>query len=77
MRFMFFGVAFGQMDFLQIPPHDGHPCPWLALPLIGCAEDSHLLDLRPTGRTTKNPEEELPGVGLRVVSVGYDSTKQI
>jgi hypothetical protein len=55
MRFMFFGVAFGQMDFLQIPPHDGHPCPWLALPLIGCAEDSHLLDLRPTGRTTEKP----------------------
>ena len=54
MRFMYFGVAFGQKGFLQIRPRGRHPCPRLALPLIGCAKDFHLLELRPTRRTKKS-----------------------
>ncbi len=25
-------VQYFALDFLQIPPHDGHPCPWLMVP---------------------------------------------
>ena len=31
-----------------ILPHDEHPCLRLALPLAGCAEDSHLRIINPT-----------------------------
>ena len=29
------------MGFLQIPPHDGHPCPWLTVPTAKSVADFH------------------------------------
>ena len=37
--------------FLQIPPHDGHPCLWLDLPATGRPRDFHPIERALTGRT--------------------------
>ena len=37
--------------FLQIPPHDGHPCLWLYLPTAGWFRDFHPIERALTGRT--------------------------
>ena len=39
--------------FLQIPPHDGHPCLWLNLPATGRLRDFHPTERALTGRTAK------------------------
>ena len=39
--------------FLQIPPHDGHPCLWLTLPPDGRVRDLHPRVSRHAGRTRK------------------------
>ena len=31
-RFLFISAVVCSSSFLQIPPHDGHPCPWLVVP---------------------------------------------
>lgn len=31
-RFLFISAAVCSSGFLQIPPRDGHPCPWLVVP---------------------------------------------
>ncbi|HHT25192.1 MAG TPA: HTH domain-containing protein [Clostridiaceae bacterium] len=40
-------------SFLQIPPHDGHPCLLLILPTARRIEDFHLLVIKHIGRTLK------------------------
>ena len=42
-----------QSGFLQIPPHDGHPCLWLILPTTGRIRDFHPIERALTGRTSK------------------------
>ena len=44
----FFQLCLG---FLQIPPHDGHPCLWLNLPATGRLRDFHPRERALTGRT--------------------------
>ena len=39
--------------FLQIPPHDGHPCLWLTLPPDGRVRDLHPRVSRHAGRTSR------------------------
>lgn len=39
--------------FLQILPHDGHPCLWLNLPATGRLRDFHPTERALTGRTAK------------------------
>ncbi len=39
--------------FLQIPPHDGHPCLWLTLPTTGRIRDFHPIECALTGRTRR------------------------
>ena len=39
--------------FLQIPPHNGHPCLWLSLPATGRLRDFHPRERALTGRTRK------------------------
>ena len=50
--------------FLQIPPHDGHPCLWLNLPATGRLRDFHPTERALTGRTAKGGDssESPPGV---------------
>ncbi|MCX6990789.1 MAG: hypothetical protein NTX49_07005, partial [Chlamydiae bacterium] len=45
--------------FLQIPPHDGHPCQSLIVPLIGPIEDFHSLVLCHASRTKKQKAEDI------------------
>ena len=40
-----------QSGFLQIPPHDGHPCLRLTLPAAGWMRDLHPLETCAAGRT--------------------------
>ena len=40
--------------FLQIPPHDGHPCLWLTLLAAKRVADSHRRVIAHAGRTTKS-----------------------
>ncbi|HEX7063862.1 MAG TPA: hypothetical protein VF199_02240, partial [Bacillales bacterium] len=42
--------AFG---FLQIPPHDGHPCHWLTVPTAKPVVDFHHQVIAHAGRTIK------------------------
>ena len=55
--------------FLQIPPHDGHPCLWLALPATGRTRDFHPRERALTGRTAKNAHFR-PGGFERFLLVG-------
>lgn len=36
-------VQYFALDFLQIPPHSGHPCPRLMVPTTTAHRDSHRL----------------------------------
>jgi len=40
--------------FLQIPPRDGHPCPWLMVPTAKPIADFHRQAIAHAGRTRKN-----------------------
>jgi len=40
-------------DFLQIPPHDGHPCPWLVVPTTKPTTDFHRQVVTHAGHTIK------------------------
>ena len=40
-------------DFLQIPPHSGHSCPWLTVPTAKSVADSHRQVIAHAERTTK------------------------
>ena len=60
MRFLFVGSGLclqqrpfnsAAIGFLQIPPHDGHPCLWLTLPAVGRARDFHPIERALVGRT--------------------------
>ncbi len=42
-------------DFLQIPPHDGHPCLRLTVPTAKSVVDFHHLVITHVGRTQKVP----------------------
>ncbi|SFG80044.1 hypothetical protein SAMN02982927_02826, partial [Sporolactobacillus nakayamae] len=42
--------------FLQIPPHDGHPCLWLTVPTAKPVADFHRLAVVHAGRTQKRHE---------------------
>ena len=62
MRFLFVGSGLclqqrpfnsAAIGFLQIPPHDGHPCLWLTLPAVGRARDFHPTERALVGRTIK------------------------
>ena len=82
MRFCSSGQSFAHWEtfqlpksgFLQIPPHDGHPCLWLALPATGrtrlspyrtCAHRAHKIAAR-SGACA------LPGAGfLSVLHCGF------
>lgn len=41
-------------DFLQIPPHDGHPCPWLVVPTTKPTTDFHRQVVAHAGHTLKS-----------------------
>ena len=41
------------MGFLQIPPHGGHPCPWLTVPTAKSVADFHRQVIAHAERTTK------------------------
>ena len=45
------------MDFLQIPPHGGHPCPWLTVPTAKSVADFHRRVIAHAERTTKRADE--------------------
>ena len=47
--------------FLQIPPHDGHPCLWLNLPATGRLRDFHPTERALTGRTASPAAEQFCG----------------
>ena len=42
-----------QSGFLQIPPHNGHPCLWLTVPATESAVDFHHQVIAHAGRTQK------------------------
>ena len=51
-----------QSGFLQIPPHDGHPCLRLTLPAVGRVRDFHPIERALAGRTAiKTPQPKLGG----------------
>jgi len=41
------------VDFLQIPPHGRHPCPWLTVPTAKSVADSHRQVVAHAERTRK------------------------
>ncbi len=43
-----------QSGFLQIPPHDGHPCLWLTVPATESVVDFHHQVVAHAGRTRKS-----------------------
>jgi len=45
------------VDFLQIPPHGRHPCPWLTVPTAKSVADSHRQVVAHAERTRKNPQK--------------------
>ncbi|WP_459796595.1 hypothetical protein, partial [Alkalibacterium sp. m-11] len=48
-------------DFLQIPPHGGHPCLSLTVPTAKSVVDFHHQVVAHAGRTKKEPELQGPG----------------
>jgi len=50
-------------SFLQIPPHDGHPCLWLTVPTAKPVADSHRQAIRHAMHTKKAPSAQM-GNGL-------------
>ncbi|SCA63932.1 hypothetical protein SCG7086_BJ_00120 [Chlamydiales bacterium SCGC AG-110-P3] len=62
IRFLFIRAAF---CFLQIPPHDGHPCFPLTVPPFGPVRDFHPSSLLPCrahlkSRLCKSPVTKIP-----------------
>ena len=61
MRFLFVRPRFcpqryfqtSESGFLQIPPHDGHPCLWLTVPTAKSVADFHRQVVAHAGRTKK------------------------
>ena len=50
------------MGFLQIPPHDGHPCLWLTVPTAKSVADFHRQVIAHAERTnSKLPPAEAGG----------------
>ena len=45
------------MDFLQIPPHDGHPCLWLTVPTAKSVADFHRQVITHAERTKQTPTD--------------------
>jgi len=43
----------GLLGFLQIPPHDGHPCPLLTVPTAKPVADFHRQVIAHAGQTKK------------------------
>ena len=43
-----------QSGFLQIPPHNGRPCPWLTVPTAKPVADFHRQVIEPAERTRKD-----------------------
>ena len=62
MRFLFVRPRFcpqryfqtSESGFLQIPPHDGHPCLWLTVPTAKSVADFHRQVVAHAGRTRKS-----------------------
>ena len=50
-----------QSGFLQIPPHDGHPCLRLTVPATESVVDFHHQVVAHAGRTKKTPRADGPG----------------
>ncbi|MBR5423434.1 MAG: hypothetical protein IK108_05415, partial [Clostridia bacterium] len=54
-----------ESGFLQIPPHDGHPCLWLTVPTAESVADFHRQVVAHAGRTTiRIPEPFRSGIRL-------------
>lgn len=48
--------------FLQIPPHEGHPCLWLTLPTAKCVRVFHPIVIAHAGRTRKSLSAKAEGL---------------
>ena len=59
-------------DFLQIPPHDGHPCLRLTVPTAKPVADFHRQVITHAGRTNKNSSQKI-NLMRRVIYPRYHS----
>ena len=62
------GFAVG---FLQIPPHDGHPCLWLTVPTAKSVADFHRQVVAHAERTSKIPHPLMRMGYFRFVTVDH------
>jgi len=53
--------------FLQIPPRDGHPCPWLMVPTAKPIADFHRQAIAHAGRTRKKMAYQSHFLGVKVL----------
>jgi len=53
--------------FLQIPPRDGHPCPWLMVPTAKPIADFHRQAIAHAGRTQTKMAYQSHFLGVKVL----------